>query len=379
MQMKGIFGSIAILVGTAVGAGIFGIPYAFAHVGVPAGLFYLFFLGGGVILVSLAYGEVVLRTPDKHQFFGYAQIYLGKFGRISSIFILIFSTIGTLIAYIIEVGAFSHALFNNLFGGLPIYYSLIFFILASAAVYFGLGMVVKLEKFMVFLLLLTVLIICLWGLPALRADNLVGPLLDLNYILPYGVILFAVGAAGIIPELKDSLNNKRKLFAKVIIIGLGIAVIVYAVFATVVVGVSGKNTTDSALIGLGQILGTKMLYLGTIFGILAMTTSFLSVGLVLRDAYIRDFKLTKILAWLLVFLPPLIIVLLNLVSFITVIGLVGAIFGSFEAIVILLMWIKAKKYGKRKPEYQMKFPSWVLAMLFLIFFVGFITTMIDVF
>ena len=379
MSEKGIFGSIAMVIGTAVGAGIFGIPYAFAHVGALAGMFYLIILGGGVVLITLAYAEVVLRTKGRHQFFGYAERYLGKKAKILCSFILIFGIIGSLIAYIIEVGTFSHALLAGIFGGQVIHYSLAFFVLASGAVYFGLGMVVKLEKFMVFFLLFVVASMCAIGLPKVDFNNLKVALFETNYILPYGVILFAAGAASIVPELKDALGKRKKYIGKVVIIGMGLTMFIFAAFALIILGATGSRVTESAMIGAGEVLGKGVLYLGSIFGILAMSTSFLSLGLVLRNAFMRDFNISKNLAWLAVFVPPLVIVLLSLTSFIQVIGIVGAVLGSLEGIIILLLWRRAKKQGKRKPEYVIKIPGVVFYLLMLIFVVGFVSTLIYIF
>jgi len=42
---KNFFYAVAILVGTIVGAGVFGIPYTIARFGFFPGIFYLFFFG----------------------------------------------------------------------------------------------------------------------------------------------------------------------------------------------------------------------------------------------------------------------------------------------------------------------------------------------
>ena len=77
-----VFRAISALVGTVIGAGIFGIPYVVAKIGFLPGIFYLLTLGTLVLFLNLLYGEVILRTPGDHQLTGYAEIYLGKFGKI---------------------------------------------------------------------------------------------------------------------------------------------------------------------------------------------------------------------------------------------------------------------------------------------------------
>ena len=60
MKLKSrLFSSIAILIGTIIGAGIFGIPYAISKVGFGIGVIYLLVLGAVILVVTLAFGEVV--------------------------------------------------------------------------------------------------------------------------------------------------------------------------------------------------------------------------------------------------------------------------------------------------------------------------------
>jgi len=60
--MKHTTEAIALLVGTIIGAGIFGIPYVIAQAGFLTGLITLGVLGTAVIILYLYLGEVILRT-----------------------------------------------------------------------------------------------------------------------------------------------------------------------------------------------------------------------------------------------------------------------------------------------------------------------------
>jgi len=68
----------ASLIGTIIGAGIFGIPYVMAKSGVASCFFYFLILGVAVIVLHLLYGEVLLRTKEKHRIIGFTEKYLGK-------------------------------------------------------------------------------------------------------------------------------------------------------------------------------------------------------------------------------------------------------------------------------------------------------------
>ena len=63
---------------------------------------------------------------------------------------------------------------------------------------------------------------------------------------------------------------------------------------------------------------------------------------------------------------------LNLADFVKVLGVGGVISGGLVGILILLMNIKAKKKGNRKPEFSIPLNWFVLGLLSLIFILGII-------
>ena len=65
---------------------------------------------------------------------------------------------------------------------------------------------------------------------------------------------------------------------------------------------------------------------------------------------------------------PLALFLLGARSFISVIGITGAVAGGVEGIMIVLTAIKAKKKGQRKPEYKIPL-NWAIALVLMAVFV----------
>ncbi len=100
--MKGkTFRAMATLVGTVIGAGIFGIPYVIAKIGFLPGIFYLLILSALVLILNLIYGEIILRTHGDHQLTGYGEIYLGKRGKFLATLAIFTAAYGALLAYLI--------------------------------------------------------------------------------------------------------------------------------------------------------------------------------------------------------------------------------------------------------------------------------------
>lgn len=368
VKRQRFFGAVSIYIGTAVGAGIFGIPYVVSKAGFWIGLLHLVVLGSLITLVVLAYGEVIACTKGKHQLAGYANIYFGKKGKIFAWAALFFGIYSALIAYTIEVGNFLHGMIGPLIGGDAKIYSSVFFLIMAFILYFGLRMVITVEKIMVVALLCIIVLISAWGIPFIKIQNYFQELTLHYFMQPYGVILFALGAASAVPAMHEVLK-KGKSFKNAILTGSGITMIIYIIFTIVVVGVSGRETSESAMAGLGTKLGPIILVIGSIFGILAMTTSFMALGLVLKESYEYDLRLSRTIAWLLVISIPFVIFVLDLFSFIEILSLGGAIIGGFDGILILMMHSKVQR-NTATPNFHFTLPKTMKYGMYLLFIIG---------
>jgi tyrosine-specific transport protein len=359
------------MIGTMIGVGIFGIPYVLSKSGFAIGIFYFLLLGFMVVAVNLFYGEIILRTKEKHRLVGYANHYLGKWGKGIVTISQIFGFYGALLAYIIIAGQFLYMLLSPIFGGTDFLYSLIFFGLGSLAILIGLAVIAEAEFVMSIFLLLTFLIILFSALPVINVNNFFTYNFN-EFFLPYGVILFSLGSLSAVPEAYEVLKGRGQSFKKIIKWGTIIPIIVTFLFAFAVVGVVGPNVTEEALGGLRNILGLKLFVFGIFFGILAVVTSFLVLGLNLKNIYRYDWKINKYLAWILACFVPLVIFLWGSRDFIKVISITGGILGGLDGIVVCLIYLRAKKMGGRVPEYSLKFFKFLAYFVAFIFAIGII-------
>lgn len=381
--------AVATLVGTIIGAGVLAIPYAIMRAGFLTGLLSLIVLSIAVIFLYLYLGEVVLRTRRKYQLTGYAQKYLGSKGMKLMTFSMVFSIYGALIAYLIGIGKSFAAIFGmqniplTLFGisiNFDVIFSLLFFILGSAIVYVGIKGVRKSELFMSSIVIFIIILILLISLFGFDVRNVL--LFDFSKIfIPYGVILFALAGAVAIPEMQEELKDKKKL-KKAVIVGSLIPIFLYFLFSLATVGACGKATTEIAVTCLAQKFGVVMLWLGNIFAIFAMATSFLTLGLGLKEMYNYDYRIKEKKAWFLTCFVPLILFFLILLfvkqeRFYKTIGITGGIAMTLEGILIVLMFNKAKKMGEREPEYIIKQNKFISIILIIIFLLGMIYTLLN--
>jgi len=181
------------LLGTILGAGIFGVPFVFAAAGFWVGSLMLALLAIVMVLIHLMYAEVVERTEGRHRLIGYSNIYFGdKVRNIISASVMV-SIFGTLVIYFLLANKFLSILFGSYLNPFPLFWGLVFWSFMAVGVIRGIKTIARMEVIMVTILLVTLGAIFFRGIPVFNLANLSG--FDIsNIFLPFGVILFSLGA-----------------------------------------------------------------------------------------------------------------------------------------------------------------------------------------
>jgi len=360
--MSDFIKAVSVLVGTIIGVGIFGLPFIAAKTGFLVILAYFLVLGGVALVIHLIFGDIILGTPGKHRYPGYVKIYLGKFWSRISFTSICIGLFGAQLAYLVVGGGFLASLLMPYIGGSVLMYVLIFFAIGSAVIFKGIKSI-SLIEFIVLVLFFTLLIFfIISSFPSVKYDNLLTINLG-NFILPYGIIMFSLWGASILPEIKEIVKNDRKVFRKSIFTGLGISVITYILFILVVLGISGQSTTPDAIQGLRSALGNKIVNLGFIFGLITCFSSYLTIGITLKKVFWYDMKLKPNTSWAIAVFVPLILYLIGARQFITIISLTGAVTLGVESVIMIFLYkvfLKKKKSKKMNP-----FFFGISALLFL--------------
>lgn len=369
---KTYYEAIATLTGCIIGAGILGIPYVFVKAGFWTGMLVLVVVGIAMLVVHLLIGEVALRTKKCHQLVGYADKYLGKWGKRLMLASMCIGIYGAMLAYTIGVGQS----LNAVFGGGLLVWSAVFYIAMSAILYGGIRVLAESELWMeaIKFLIFGVVMLLLFLSPNFSQGNFSGFSLEKIFI-PYGVVLFAFIGTAAIPEVREETKKCLHLAKRAIIIGSLVPLFIYTLFAFAVVGVSGAETTEVATIGTASV-GKAGFVLMQLFAIFAMTTSFAALGYALKESYNEDFGITKLNAWMLtIAIPPLLAFLLN-TSFVKILDITGTITGGIVGILAVLMHARARKLSERKPEYAIHINVIGYTMLIALFAAGIISVIL---
>lgn len=370
LKDKSFLYAVSILIGTIVGVGVFGIPFSFAKAGFLTGFLFLVFVGILSLAMNLLFGEVVLRTKSIHQFIGYAGIYLDKRIKILASFAWFLSIYGALLAYIILSGNFLFNLFISQFYLNPLVFSIWFFIFVSLAVLAGLRALAWFELFMVFFFVIIVFLIFGFGFPQINPENFATLFNSEFWFLPYGVLLFAYAGFSAIPTQRELVQEKAGILKKAILWGSLIPAVLYLVFSMSVVGISGDTTSPDVVSGLIDLIDYKIIFLVSLFGLLAISTSFIALAYALLETFRLDYGFKRFNSWAITCFIPFVLFLFGVRNFIEVISLAGSVAIGINGAILVSMYKAAKKSGSRQPEYSLNLPVWVLNGMMILFAIG---------
>jgi len=347
--------ALSVFFGTVIGVGIFGLPFVALKAGFLVTFTYFLIMAFIVILVNFLYAEVVLGTEKIHRLPGYVGQYLSKKWKKATFFIIAIGVMGALLAYLIIGGEFLSFLLAPYLGGSAAIYTLLFFGVGSYLLFRGIKSISQVELFLFGVFLVILILFFIKAFPLVNIDNFKN--IDLSFItFPYGVILFSLWGAAVIPEIKEMLarnmSDKKKISRSlkgIVLLGVAGVVVIYLLFIFIVLGVSGLNTSEEAISGLGLIFGENIVKLGFIFGIITCFTSFLTLGLTLKKSLWYDFGFSQNKAWLVTCLFPLIFFFLGVRKFIEVIGFTGAVALGLEGMMIIFLYnsFLKKKFSKK--------------------------------
>ena len=144
----------------------------------------------------------------------------------------------------------------------------------------------------------------------------------------------------------------------------------YLIFSLSVVGVSGQQTSPEGLAGLVPFLGTNVIVLGALFGLVSIGDSFLIMGSYLKNSLRRDWRVPAVLSVGIASFAPLVLYLLGFREFIFVLSVAGIIIGTIEGLVIVALFFRARIKGQLQPEYVVAVPRFVPALIILILMMG---------
>ncbi|WP_232473277.1 aromatic amino acid transport family protein [Thermococcus thioreducens] len=356
----------AILIGTQIGAGVLGLPYAFRETGF-AGIAVIMAVGFLTMLTALFVLELAVHRGGTMT--SLARETLGKAGgwlMLASISVLSY---GALIAYI----AGSGDIISSLTGINGTVAAIIFWLVMSGIVLMGLKASGKAELVLNFLLLGALAIAVALMLPKLEPANM-SPTNTGAVVSGIGVAIFAYVSHMVVPEMYKGLGSAEKT-KKAVLIGYLVPMGFYALFVLAFVGALGAGTPQLATSALESYYGPLGKILGLLLPLAAISTSYIGIGFAQMDNLREAFNLDKRTAWLLTVIPPLLIYFAGLKSFVSALWLAGTFGGLLYAgILPVAMYLRTRDVH---PPECVKVPHGVAYLTGAVFFLVFVYSVVS--
>lgn len=326
---KKAVGSVLMILGTSVGAGMLALPIVTAHLSFSMSLLLLCSAWLLMTVGALSLLEVNLWLPSSNNMISMADKTIGGWGKVITWIIYLLLLYSLICAYLSGLSDIIQSLAMNIKLDMPRWVATIVgLLLFGLIVYRGIASVDMVNrglmsiKFIAYLLLVT--------LVAKYID------IDLAFEGDYAwqnsafmVMLTSFGYAIIIPSLRVYLHSDVNLLKKVIFIGSLIPLVIYALWIFVIQGIIAK-TGENGLIAMlassqpnsmlmnhiNEIVHTTWLSnIAKLFISICAITSFLGVSICLTDFIADGLSISKkgksaFLVYGMTYVPPLIIVLL---------------------------------------------------------------------
>jgi len=336
-----------LISGSGLGTGILAIPYASSKLG-----FYSILVGIVVaytvsVILHLLVADLVMHSQNSTQLIGIFKehLFCGGYGNVLSVlFFIILSTVllFNLTIYIIcasDVMADTFLMSRTTA-------KILFYILSSSIVLFGIKIIGISEKYSMILIGLVVLYLSL-----LSKWNAVRPL-NYNFGDPvkavalYGMLMFSFSALFSVPQVVNNIGNKSRIKFS-IIMGIGANALITLIFIISVLS-SSKRITMVATIGLSESLGFASKIACSIFVILAMLTSYWSIAMAQLDIIHEETKIDRRLCWLIATVPTMLISIFLPGSYISYIQIAGGGVAVIIACLLLPTYYQAVIYSNDK-------------------------------
>lgn len=321
----------AMVAATAVGAGLFSLPYVFSKAGWFLGTAYLLAVAAIFSFTHSVYYRVLDADKGNRRLLGISGKYFGFWGHLFGLTAIIGGLVLALVIYLILAGEFSELLRPGS-KNLGIF---LFWLAGSLPIVLGLRRILF-SELLGALTMIFIIGLVFWGvfggsLPEMPSVNW------REALLPFGPVLFSLAAWTVVEPVFDyakRTGQKPKESLRAMTLGIYLAAFLYLLF---VIGILGTATliAPDTISGLNAWPEWKLTLL-IILGFFAIWTSYIPIGLEIKNSLAHDLGVSRILAAAAVFLMPPLLLLLGFGNFFKVLGLAGGVFLGLEYLLILM-------------------------------------------
>lgn len=361
-------GSILIVAGTTIGAGMLAMPLASAGVGFGVTLALLITLWALMCYTALLLLEVYQHVPADMGLSSLAARYLGRYGQWATGFCMLFLLYALTAAYISGAGELLASSLNQWLDWTlpPAAGVLIFTAIGGTVVCIGTSLVDLFNRFLFSAKIIFLAIMLALLLPHIHQINLLTlPLQQGLALSAIPVIFTSFGFHGSIPSIVSYLGGDIRKLRRVFIIGSFIPLVAYIFWQLATLGsidspaftaLLAQNAGLNGLLeAIREVVASSHVELAVhLFADLALATSFLGVALGLFD-YLADLFQRqnsaggRLQSGLITFLPPLAFALFYPRGFVMALGYAGVALAVLALMLPSLLVMKSRQQHPDAP------------------------------
>ncbi|MEA4912646.1 MAG: aromatic amino acid transport family protein [Oscillospiraceae bacterium] len=335
----------SIIIGHSIGGGIMAVPYLASKNSVPvivAIILLAFFFN---LIYHFMIAEVSYNCGGK-QIIGCLEsyVFVGRFKKpltLTAFAVFGFAMIINLSGYISGAADVLVAVFGLNYAVAKI----LFYIAAGTVVFFGLKAVGVSEKITVALI---IAVIGGLGVASLFAEKNPMPtdIQSFNAVLAlFSMVFFAMSANQSVIQAVKGLSGDTKRIRLSITLGLSIVAALVAVVTFGALSATKGEITEVGMIGWSNGLGGVAAWIGNLFTILALITTFWSISLSLRDMVSEQTGMDRTLCWLVATAPSFLMAIFNIGGFMFFTRLVSGVTMLSGFMLIAAYGISRKRAG----------------------------------
>lgn len=363
-------GSMLIIAGTTIGAGMLALPIASAGLGFSTAIIILLLAWLLMTYTALLMLEVHQHADTNATLNSLAKSLLGRKGQVIANFSMIFLFYALCAAYIAGGGSQLQVNLNAWFNSqlAPQSGAIIFAVIFGSIITLGTGTVDKVNR-----LLFTVKIVVLAGMfymltPYVQGQHLLEMPIEQGLVLSAIPVIFtSFGFHGSIPSVVKYVGIDIKSLRKIMIFGAALPLFIYLFWQVLSQGIMSQESLLASN-GLSGFIGNISSMLQkpaisnavTIFADLALATSFLGVSLGLFDFFSDTLKRTsskkdRVITALVTFTPPLGFALFYPQGFIMALGYAAiALVVLAVFLPVAMVWVQRKMRANEQDDYRVR-------------------------
>ncbi|RUO34718.1 aromatic amino acid transport family protein [Aliidiomarina soli] len=358
-------GSIFILAGTTIGAGMLALPLTSAGLGfgtsvaIMVGIWILMAYTGLLML------ELHQHVPITATLHGLAEQFLGWKGRATATVAMLFLLYALCAAYIAGGGALMQERIIGHLPGMPAFSgALVFTLIIGLVVSLGTSKVDFINRILFVLKLIVLVVTMVMLTPQVSGGYLLNlPVEQGLLVAALPVIFTSFGFHSCIPSLVRYTNKDMASLRKIVLIGSSLPLVIYIIWQGLSFGAVGQaglmqnNDLPDFVNSIAAVVQSEWVVAAiTLFADLALATSFLGVSLGLFDFLADKFqrpnnKRGRMQTGLITFLPPLVFALFYPQGFIIALGY-AAIALVVIAIILPVLMVRKARLDYDEASYQ---------------------------